>query len=157
LERVDRLIAGRMAITEDVAEVLAKFLGGSRIFWLSREEQYRGDIGHLQAKGNLSAARAWLSELPVRDMKKFGWIKIADNDLRSNLDACLQFFAVSNVNDWREKYHWIMSAVSFRTSLSFESQPGPVLTWLRYGELQASEIECAPGGSVGQRESLLRV
>ena len=93
----------------------------------------------------------------MRDMKKFGWVKIADNDLNSNLAACLQFFGVANVSEWRTKYRGMMSAVSFRTSLSFESQPGPVLSWLRYGELKAAEVDCEPWNAKTFRSALPKI
>ena len=74
-ERADRLLNGRAAITRKVAEYLSSNLGGSAQFWISREEQYRGDIARLQASGSLAAAKAWLSELPVQDLIKFGWLE----------------------------------------------------------------------------------
>jgi len=158
LERVDRLLSGRLSITQDVADALQKLVGGSAEFWLSREDQYRNDISHLQAKGDLHAARAWLNELPVRDMKKFGWIKAGGgNVIKSDLDQCLRFFDVASVSEWRKKYHGVMSAVSFRTSLSFESQPGPVLTWLRYGEMQATKIKCRAWNAKGFRTTLPKI
>jgi plasmid maintenance system antidote protein VapI len=157
LDRVDRLLSGRLTITDDVAEVLEELLGGSKQFWLSREDQYRGDIAYLQSKGSSEAAKAWLGELPIRDMKRFGWLSAARDEPDLNLAACLDFFGVSNVGEWRTKYSGFVSAVSFRTSLSFESQPGPVLAWLRYGEIKAAEIECRPWNASRFKKALKEI
>ncbi len=74
VERTEKLISGREAITRDVATLLAKRVGGSEKFWLSREILYRNEVARLQSSGNLPAAKAWLDELPLKDMHKLGWI-----------------------------------------------------------------------------------
>jgi plasmid maintenance system antidote protein VapI len=141
-ERVNRLLAGRTAITIDVANLLQKTIGGSVDFWMSREGQYRDDVARLQREGRPTAAKAWLSELPLQDMIKFGWIEPMEMTFEAKVTACLEFFGVPNVAVWRERYSDVLSAVSFRTSLTYESEPGSVLAWLRYGEMKCGEIEC---------------
>lgn len=79
VERTEKLIAGKEAITRLVATLLAERLGGSENFWLSREKNYREEIARLQISGDTSAARAWLDELPLKDMQKFGWIHLSLN------------------------------------------------------------------------------
>jgi len=156
VERADKLINGRAAITRKVAESLASKIGGSARFWMSREEQYRGDIARLQASGSLAAARAWLRELPVQDMVKFGWIH-SDGSIEGKIESCLQFFGVKNVLAWRENYSGALSAVAFRTSLSLESEPGSVVAWLRHAHLRAASIECKSWNLELLRERLSRI
>jgi HTH-type transcriptional regulator/antitoxin HigA len=79
IERTERLIAGKEAITRDVAALLAHRVGGSEKFWLSREKNYRNEVARLQSSGNATAAKAWLDELPLKDMQKFGWIPAAES------------------------------------------------------------------------------
>jgi HTH-type transcriptional regulator/antitoxin HigA len=141
-ERVSRLLSGRTAITIDVAKLLEKIIGGSVNFWMSREDQYRNDVARLQSEGRPHAAKAWLGELPLQDMIRFGWIKPSGTTFEAKVASCLQFFDVPDVASWRERYNDVLSAVSFRTSLTYESEPGSVLSWLRYGELKCAEIEC---------------
>jgi HTH-type transcriptional regulator / antitoxin HigA len=74
VERTEKLISGRESITRDVAALLANRVGGSEKFWLSREVNYRNEVAHLQSSGSLPAAKAWLDELPLKDMQKFGWL-----------------------------------------------------------------------------------
>jgi HTH-type transcriptional regulator / antitoxin HigA len=141
LERTEKLITGKESITRDVAALLAERLGGSEKFWLSREKHYRNDVARLQSSGSLIAGKAWLDELPLKDMQKFGWISLHTRT-EDNVAACLQYFRVNNVKEWRDKYSQFLSLVSFRTSPTFKSEPGSVISWLRYGEIKSEEIAC---------------
>ncbi len=136
-----RLLTGRAVITREIAERLAKQIGGTAQFWAAREEQFRQDVARLQAKGRESAARLWLNELPVIDMLKHGWLK-AGGSVEDRVKAMLKFFDVPNVDVWRRKYGPILSVVNFRTSLTYHSEPGAVLSWLRRGEILSEKISC---------------
>ena len=140
-ERVRRLISGRTTITPEVAKLLEKKIGGSAEFWMSREDQYRDDVARLQSYGDHAAAKVWLSELPLKDMVRLGWIK-SEASSEKQVEACLRFFDVPNVGAWRKKYGEMLTAVAFRTSPTFESRPGAVLAWLRYGEITSNQIDC---------------
>jgi HTH-type transcriptional regulator/antitoxin HigA len=153
VERADKLLNGKAAITRKVAESLASKVGGSAKFWISREEQYRNDIARLQASGSLEAAKAWLSELPVQDMIKFGWIESGES-IEAKIASCLRFFGASNVVAWREIYRDVLSAVAFRTSLTLDSEPGSVIAWLRHAHLRATRIECKDWNAAAFRERL---
>jgi HTH-type transcriptional regulator / antitoxin HigA len=154
LERTEKLIAGKEAITRDVAALLSEQVGGSEKFWLSREHNYRNDVARLQSSGSATAAKAWLDELPLKDMQKFGWIPSrarADD----NVAACLNYFRVNNVKEWRNKYSQFLSLVSFRTSPTHKSEPGSVIAWLRYGEIKSEEIACRPWNAASFERSLI--
>lgn len=140
-ERATTLIEGRRSITPAVAKSLSETIGGTQEFWLAREQQYRDDIARLQSQGSSAAATAWLSELPLADMVRSGWVR-SEGTAVAQSQACLDFFGVADVSAWRRDYGPILSAVAFRTSPSFSSEPGAVLTWLRYGQLQAERITC---------------
>lgn len=140
--RTKDLLNGRSAITLEVAKLLHQTLGGSVQFWVSREQQYRDDVGRLQAHGNLDAAKVWLGELPVRDMVQFGWIEPQETPTQK-VEACLRFFGAPSVSAWREKYRDQLSVVAFRASSTFDSQPGSVLTWLRHAEIKSQTIDVA--------------
>ena len=134
------LLQGRIGITTETAQELERLIGGSTAFWVTREAQYRADLARLQAEKDLSEKK-WLSELPVKDMIKFGWIESAESSIEK-ATACLRFFGVPDIEVWRETYSRILEAPSFRTSSSFDSQPGAVATWLRKGEIDGDSIAC---------------
>jgi plasmid maintenance system antidote protein VapI len=143
IERTEKLIAGKEAITRDVAALLAERVGGSQKFWLSRENNYRNEVARLQSTGSPTAAKAWLDELPLKDMHKFGWIP-SHAGAEENVAACLKYFRVKDVTEWRNKYSQFLSLVSFRTSPTHKSEPGAVIAWLRYGEIKSDEISLGP-------------
>jgi plasmid maintenance system antidote protein VapI/Zn-dependent peptidase ImmA (M78 family) len=154
LDRTERLIKGKEAITRDVAALLAKHVGGSEKFWLSREQNYRNEVARLQSSGNLNAGKAWLDELPLKDMQKFGWLP-AHSKIDENVDACLKYFRVRDVKEWRTKYSQFLSLVSFRTSPTQKSEPGSVISWLRYGEIKSAQIPCRPWNAKNFERSLI--
>ncbi len=130
------LIEGRASITLAVARSLERTLGGSAQFWISRDFQYREDVARLHG-----SEQEWLSELPVGDMIKFGWLKPTPKPTEE-VSACLGFFGVPSVAAWHEAYRGIRQMVAFRTSPTFESRPAAVAAWLRQGELEAAAVQC---------------
>lgn len=156
LERTEKLIAGKEAITRDVAVLLAERVGGSEKFWLSRERNYRNEVARLQSAGSVTAAKAWLDELPLKDMQKFGWIPTRTR-AEDNVAACLKYFDVSDVKEWREKYSQFLSLVSFRMSPTYKSEPGAVIAWLRYGEIKSREIPCRGWNPASFERSLINM
>lgn len=141
LDHANELVHGRATITMETAQNLERVLGASAAFWMNREIQYREDFSRLQPILQNAANKDWLSELPVKDMIEFEWISAARN-VPDKVTACLRFFDVPDVGTWRENYRDMLSVVSFRTSPTFESQPGAVLAWLRQGEIESAEIDC---------------
>jgi hypothetical protein len=72
-------------------------------------------------------------------MVAFGWIK---EELSKNVKALLEYFGVSNIGEWHNKYQAEMAQVSFRTSTSFKQQPAAVAAWLRQGEIVSQPVQC---------------
>src|SRR5207248_634028 len=56
--------------------------------------------------------------------------------------AVLRFFGVPSLDSWHSVYHEALHPVAFRTSSTFESQPGAIAAWLRQGEHEAASIRC---------------
>lgn len=137
---VENLLDGRAEITAEVARRLASVLGASETFWARREEQYRADLARLHQEAALPESIGWLSEIPLRDIERWGWIKPLTNPTAAAA-ACLRFFGVPSVEAWREVYGETLAA-AYRTSPTFKSAPGAVAAWIRQGEIAASSIEC---------------
>ncbi len=150
-EQVADLFQGRAHITLGIARRLEDVLGGSVEFWMSRDFQYRDDISRSHA-----AEAQWLSELPLSDMTKFGWIKPMRQS-SGELQESLRFFGVSSVSAWHHTYQRLEKMVAFRRSQSFGSRPAAVAAWLRQGEIEAESIDCRPWSSGLFGESLTRI
>lgn len=139
-KKIDDLFRGKAMITIEMARKLESVLGGSAGFWMIRDSQYREDIARLQGKGTELEDANWLSELPVKDMVKFGWIGPITSS-SSALSECLHFFGVPDVTTWRDHYRNVSEMAAFRTSSSFESKLGSVAAWLRQAELEGLAIQ----------------
>ncbi|MFL6629959.1 MAG: transcriptional regulator, partial [Vitreoscilla sp.] len=135
---LDRLLEGVLPITPTRAEKLSATVGASQRFWLARESQYQQDRQALQED-----AREWVSSLPLADMRKFGWLG-GEVPTAERLRRALDFFGVSNVDEWRDAWLSEMAGVTaYRTSPAFASEAASVAAWLRQGDLLASQIDTA--------------
>jgi plasmid maintenance system antidote protein VapI/Zn-dependent peptidase ImmA (M78 family) len=150
---VDGLLSGQTAITPDVASLLAAVLGASIAFWLGRERRYREGLERLQVRAAEAASAGWLSQIPVSDMVRLGWLP-ARADHVTTAAAALQFFGVPDVASWQRRYQDVLQAIAFRTSPTFESLPGAVAAWLRQGEHLAASIRCEPWDAERLRSAL---
>jgi HTH-type transcriptional regulator/antitoxin HigA len=139
---VSQLLAGQAVLTAELARRLAGVFGASVDFWIKRESRYREDLARLRQEALRAVGLKWLNELPTKDMLKWGWVGPA-SDLATQAALVLQFFGVSSVESWRSTYGNVLHPVAFRTSSTFETQPGALVAWLRQGEILASSIPCA--------------
>jgi plasmid maintenance system antidote protein VapI len=142
------LLDGRVRITIALARQLAKILGASVQFWMSREHAYRQGARRFQAEHG-----QWLEALPMRDMIRYGWISPRPRAAEEGV-AALRFFGLPSVEAWHTTYAPIERLASFRTSDSFESLPGAVAAWLREGERRAAAEPCAGWDPARFREAL---
>jgi len=92
------LLTGHAQVTGAVARRLSACLGASESFWRHREHQYRIDKSRV-----LRGEQAWLRNLPNRDMIAFGWIEDS-SDRQAKIQACKDFFGVSDTPEWRSRY-----------------------------------------------------
>src|SRR6266705_5761003 len=145
------LLSGRLAITIGLARQLERVIGGSVEFWMARDFQY-----HHQIVIPAEATNAWVRELPLADMVKFGWLKPVPKR-SEELAACLRFFDVPNVAVWHRVYGPLEQKFLFKTSPSFESRTASVAAWLRQGEIEAKEMRCAPWNGQGFETSLASI
>jgi HTH-type transcriptional regulator/antitoxin HigA len=144
---IDDLLEGRATITVALARRLSLVLGASVEFWLSRDFQYREGASRLTTD-----ERQWLSDLPLGEMIRFGWL--AAPRPSEELRACLDFFGVRSLHDWHRSYRGVLQAVSFRTSPSFDSRPPALAAWLRRGEVEAGLVDCPSWDRQAFHESL---
>lgn len=134
---VNQLLRGHAKLTMDIAIQLGRFFGVPETFWLEREAQYRQGLVRLEQELNRDG-NEWLSEIPLKDMIRFGWITDSSNPI----SVSLRFFGVSSIAEWRDEYSEIVKTFAFRTSPSFKSDVAAVAAWLRQGEILANHIKC---------------
>jgi HTH-type transcriptional regulator / antitoxin HigA len=153
-KHISLLINGKAPITEDTAVKLERVLGSTMRFWLTREAQYREALARVEERKTLSGKAEWLQRLPIREMVRFGWIRLFDNK-GDQVRECLRFFGVASIDAWETRYRDPL--VAFRASTRHGKQDGAVAAWLRQGERQAEGIACQPFDKAAFKQVLMDV
>ena len=140
-QSIIRILSGEQAISYDTATKLEMVTAVPARMWNNLEMLYREQLSKLKFKQQLQEHDSWLSTIPIKDLKERGILPETDDRLEL-VQETLRFYGVSSVEAWQEL--WNSPKVAARRSNCFESLPGPASAWIRLGELQAQEIECAP-------------
>ncbi len=143
-KHVSQLINGKASITEDTALKLARVLGGTERFWLNREADYRAQLACIEEKERLESWTPWLDKLPVKELMKQGVIpkrRLIAKHKPVIVKELLSFFGVVSPEGW-SKYYAGME-VAYRRTREEQSDIGAITTWLRRGEIEAEQQECA--------------
>lgn len=151
---ISEIINGKAAITPETALQLERVLGIKASFWNNRERDYREALARKEEQERLSKQVAWLDQIPVKDMIKRKWIQ-SYQDKVEQLREVLNFFGVASPEQWQE--FWGGAYVDFRKSFAFQSDPGAVAAWLRRGEIEAAQIDCATYNASKFKETLQQV
>ncbi|HHP7232525.1 MAG TPA: HigA family addiction module antitoxin [Xenococcaceae cyanobacterium] len=140
---VSQLINGKAPITEDTAVRLARVLGSTEKFWLTREANYRAQVAQIEEKKRLALWVDWLDQLPVKELMKQGQIPSRRLDAKNKplvVKDMLSFFGVASPEGWNAFYR--ERQVAYRRTKEEQSDLGAITSWLRIGEVEAEQQEC---------------
>lgn len=141
---VNELIAAKATISPSTALALEKALSIPADFWLAREARFQEFRARLQDRAELEAQEEWLEELPLKDMRAFGWIDV-QGEKADYVAACLEFFGVASVDAWRAHYvQKTLLSAAYRMAPRTSLASGAIAAWLRQGEIEAAKIPCKP-------------
>lgn len=150
-DKGEMLLQGSFPISHKIAGQLEDVTGVTSKFWIDRESKYRKNQDIFREE-----KLTWLARLPTSDLVKNGFIpKFLSK--AEKVQACLEFFGVTNINEWDDTYYKKLSIVSFRTSSSFDTTPESVITWLRAAELQVKDIPAKTWDSDKLRSCLAQI
>jgi HTH-type transcriptional regulator / antitoxin HigA len=133
---INNLIEGNLSINETLAASLSSIIGASIEFWLERDAVYQKAL-----KNTKERETQWLSQVPVSEMIKKGWMAAAKTQAEQT-ELILKFFGIVEKADWSIVYEGIRRDYAFRTSLSYDSNPVGVSVWLRQAEILSKDIAC---------------
>jgi HTH-type transcriptional regulator/antitoxin HigA len=153
-KHVNQMIQGIAPVTHETALVLEKVTGVPAGVWARLEANYRERLARFEDRRALAADAAWLEQLPIKELVRRGHLT-QTSDRGSRVAEVCRFFGVANRESWETV--WRKPLAAFRRSPAFESQAGAVAAWLRIGELEAAEIECAPFDAKRFRRALKRI
>jgi HTH-type transcriptional regulator/antitoxin HigA len=127
---------GTRAIDEPLANVLARGLGGSKAFWLKRQENFETALARAVDAASKNESDAWLKLVPSPSGGK-ALPKMTESRLHDELRRRLVYFNVPKLDAWERRYGETIGATRFRTSKAFTVSEAAVLLWLRRGEMEA--------------------
>jgi HTH-type transcriptional regulator/antitoxin HigA len=137
------LLTGAVAVDANLAFALSKNVGGTPQFWEARQEKYQRALSRAAAVVPAKTGADWVKRFPHSDLAKSGWIK--QTRTRDELiKAYLAYFGVNDPAEWEDRYADFLKLTAFRTSQTFQSKVGPLSAWLRQGEIEAAQLQCAP-------------
>ncbi len=141
LKTINEIVKAKAALTPDTAIQLERALGVSAQFWNGLETNHRAQIARRKAIDELEGHIEWGKRFPLRDLRKHDLVRsgVAKSQVVEDL---LKFFGVGSPRGWEQQ--WERSFARYRSSPSFESDRESLSAWLRWGEIEADEIECAP-------------
>jgi addiction module HigA family antidote len=145
-QTLTRIFKGDQPISYETANRLELVTGVPARMWNNLEAQYREQLAKQEERQRLEADKAWLKTIPIKELIERGHV-VPDDDKVNLVRKVLAFFGVCSVQAWQEI--WAAPAVAARRSRCFESRPGDAAAWIRQGELQAQQIECAPFDKTG--------
>jgi HTH-type transcriptional regulator/antitoxin HigA len=137
LKHVNQVVKGGASISADLALGLEKVLGSTASFWVAREAHYQAAMARQEERARLGRSASWASHFPIGELRARGYLSedASGPDLVSEL---LRFLGLARPDQWTEPH------VAYRKSQKFRSDPRALSAWLRAGELEAEEIDCAP-------------
>lgn len=153
---INEIINGKTAITPETALQLERVLNVPASFWNNRERQYREALARQDEQKRFQEQITWLDKIPVKAMVKFEWIQFFEDKVEQ-LREVLNFFAVASPDQWEKIWSKADTDTDFRKSQAFQGDAGAVAAWLRKGEIEASQINCAIYDAEKFKEALLQI
>ncbi|HWS83732.1 MAG TPA: HigA family addiction module antitoxin [Ktedonobacteraceae bacterium] len=153
VKTINEIIQAKTAVTTEMALQLEQVLRVSTYFWLKREQRYQEYLTRLAADQRLSSWVAWLSEIPMEEMMRRGWMARCTDPSQQVFEA-LKFFGACSPDAWQAIFVECQMA-RYRQSATVQSHLGALSAWLRQGELESQEIDyVAPYNAEAFRDAL---
>ena len=139
-QTIIKVINGESSITPDMAVRFEDVLKIPAGFWMRHQRSYDEAVARNKRKEAIAEAIEWAKAFPYAKMASFGWVPTT-RKVEEKVEALFQYFSVSNHQAWEGYYYGQKLKVNFRISLAHTNKPFALASWLRQGELQASQLE----------------
>ena len=140
-KHVNQIVKGAAPITTETALGLERVTGIPAHLWNTLEMSYRSHLARRAEQERLADEAEWLKQLPVSELVKRGRIERSEA-VAEQVSRICAFFGVANPAAWNKM--WQQPDAVYRASQAFVRGPGAVAAWLRIGEIEATNINCAP-------------
>lgn len=139
-KRLSEIIAGKAPVEPETALQFEKVLGVDASILLGIETDYQLHRAREAEAKKTQEASSWTQAFPLQELVRRGIMEKPSSD-SNTVARLLTFFEVGSVKAWYAKYERM--SVAYRHSPSFRSETPALATWLRLGELEAEQQECA--------------
>ncbi len=148
---ISEIIAGKAPIEPKTAIQFERVLGVDAGIWLGIESDYRLYLEREAETQRAEESVSWAKQFPIKELVKRGIISKPSSDAEK-VSAILSFFGVASATAWQVRHEG--ARVAYRHSPSFKSDEFALSTWLRLGELEADQYECADYNATRFKEAL---
>jgi len=154
IKTINGIIEAKSAITSETALKL-ECLGHPARFWDNLERQYQEDKERLADKIRLEEYSPWLKLFPITEMVKHKWVDKQKDKIKL-LEVLLRFFGISSPEEWEIKWtHGLQTA--FRKTEHSKEDIALISAWLRKGEIDAQNQQCAEVDRLKFQNSLMEI
>ncbi len=153
-KNVNQIVKGKAPILPEVAILFETVLGVPADFWLAREQRYQESLARGEADAELASETDWPSRFPIAEMIRRGWVRRVTGGV-AQLREMLRYFAISNPSRFDQVCD--AAGVAYRKSQAFEADEFALVAWIRHGEIEGHQIECAPYSEARFRAALEEV
>jgi HTH-type transcriptional regulator/antitoxin HigA len=150
------ILAGKAPIEPETAMQLERVLGMDASVWLNMEAAYRLHLARTKELKSFGEMKDMVRRFPFTELTQRGLVRPTSSDA-DRARELLRFFGAGNFGAFRERYDTELRAVSFRHSPTFQSEPEPLLAWLRVGEIEAEKSQIPPYERSTFLEALKRI
>lgn len=140
-ETVNEIIKAKARITPYTAVKLHRIFKRPAHFWNNLQHNYEQTLARLAEQERLHSHLNWLKQIPVTAMIKRGWI-IKHQDKTAQLEEVLRFYGIATPEQWQVM--WEKHQVAYRYAQHYKACAYAVSAWLRRGEIEAQQLDCAP-------------
>ncbi|MBF0546088.1 MAG: HigA family addiction module antidote protein [Candidatus Riflebacteria bacterium] len=140
VKHLSQIIHKQEMITAKLAVQLERTLGISGNIWNNLNADYSLFCARSNELKALKFTLEWINDFPINELKKIGFLPSV-KDKETIAEKLLQFFGVSTPEQWQQYYD--LKAAYFRKSPAFSDNLSHIASWLRIGEIKASEIAVA--------------
>jgi HTH-type transcriptional regulator/antitoxin HigA len=136
------ILKGDSSITPEMAVLFESVLKIPARFWIKRQFNFDEYKAREKRALAIEKAKEWAKCFPISDMVKCGWLN-SKTEADEKVAELLLFFRLSSPDAWENYFFKQQLKVAFRISLAHTKEPYAISAWIRQGEIQASQIQCA--------------
>lgn len=139
---ITEIILGKASVEPETALQLERVLNVNASIWLAFESEYRLRLARIGEDNKLAEYVDWTRRFPIKSLIERNLMPSSAKGAE-RVRAILRFFGVGSVDACEARCRELLD-VEYRTSASFENSFEPLASWLRVGEIRASEVETQP-------------